>query len=382
MHAALCAKDCLSLKRRFFYCLIMKPDNSAPTFSDIRQIGELSDSGIFIYDLAEKRLVYMNKALVTILEINRKLLREETDVVINSIDEGDRDYLKLRFSEMLQKGSAEDVQMRITRKEVQKNLSVSAYLVADKTCVIGFVRDISKIRQHEEYLINFGARKDALLDSVSQNLSTPLNMSKFMVDLIEKAVKEEKYDKLRTHVKVMREVTSESIRIIDKFLQEEHLESPRVDPKANRFDAMGKILIVLDKLREANPGKQFKIRAASRHLMINADEVKFFQIIHNLISNSIKFTKADGLIEVSIKEFENHIEIVVSDDGIGIPEKLLPFIFEKNTRAARKGLRGEVSNGIGLYVVNQLTSLLNGSISCESSENSGTKFTLTLPKEQ
>ena len=111
---------------------------------------------------------------------------------------------------------------------------------------------------------------------VSQNLTTPLNLSRFTLDLIEKAVQEKKYNKLDAHIKIMREVTSECIRIIDKFLQEEHLESPNVKAKVNRFDAIAKIRIVSEKLKEANPDKHFRITAESKHVFINADATKFF----------------------------------------------------------------------------------------------------------
>jgi two-component system sensor histidine kinase VicK len=98
------------------------------------------------------------------------------------------------------------------------------------------------------------------------------------------------------------------------------------------------------------------------------------------VSNSIKFTRPNGTIEVAVKNYKNRFEIVVKDDGIGIPEGLQPFIFEKETRAARLGLNGEPSNGIGLYVVRKLTGLLDGQISFESKENKGTKFTVEFPK--
>jgi two-component system sensor histidine kinase VicK len=350
------------------------------SLQEIKQIGKLSNDGVFIFGVSENQFLFVNAPFVKILEINKKLLMNDSGVILDSIEDIDRDYLQSRFSELMLKGSVEDVQIRIPRKGSRKDLSFSAYLSSDKSYVIGFLRDISKPREHEEYLINFGARKDAILDSVSQNLSTPLNLSKFTVDLIEKAVKEKKYDKLYGHIKLMREVTSESIRIIDDFLQEEHLESPKVGPKANRFDVISKILIVLDKLKEANPDKRFNLKSKARHLFIRADELKFFQIVHNLLSNSIKFTASNGVIETVVEELKDHIRISVIDDGVGIPEKLKPFIFERRSRAGRPGLNGEISNGIGLYVVWELTEILGGRISFKSSEGKGSTFVLELPK--
>jgi two-component system sensor histidine kinase VicK len=349
-------------------------------FEEIQRIGKLSSDGVFIYHYKEGRFLFYNAALVKILEINKKLLNEDPSLILKCFIEQDREYIKLQFAELLQREFLEEVQLRLVQNKYEKILSCSCYLTADKAKVIGFVKDISKPKQHEDYLINYGAKKDAILDMVSQRLSTPLNLSKFTVDLIEKAVREKKYDKLNSHIQIIREVTGDCIEFIGDFMKEEHMVSPGIHLKTNRFDALSKIFIVLEKLRESNSDKQFKIQTKSKHIFMNGDEVKFFQIIHNILSNAIKFTHPNGKIETIIKNYRSRLEVTIKDDGIGIPESLQPYIFDKNTRAARLGLKGEKSNGIGLYVSSKLTELLGGKITFESKENKGTKFTLVLPK--
>lgn len=359
----------------------MAVENNDLSFVEIKRIGKLTSDGVFIYNISNKRFTYLNPAFINIVEINKKLLMEEPGIIAHSLPEADSEYLLSRYSEVLDKGRVEDVQIRLRQSNAEKILSCNAYLSSEYDHIVGFLSDITKPRQHEDYLVNFGARKDVLLDMVSQNLSTPLNLSKFTVDLIEKAVHEKKYNKLNAHIQLMREVTTECIRIIDKFLQEEHLESPKVDTKVNRFDVIEKVMVLLDKLKEANPDKNFTLKAEMKHLFINADMTKFFQIVHNVISNSIKFTQPNGHIEVTVRESKAMVQLIIIDDGIGIPDDIKPFIFEKKSRAARPGLKGEISNGIGLYVVKELTELLNGKVSFESKENKGTRFTVDLPKD-
>jgi len=356
-------------------------ESDGTLFPEIRRVGRLSNEGIFIFNIADKRFIFLNSSMTRILEIEKQLLIEEADVALRPVPEEDLDYLRLRYTELLNHGSVEDVQVRIKPSDIEKMLSVNGYIASDKLHVIGFVKDISNTRQYEEYLVNYGARKDAILDMVAQNLSTPLNLSKFTVDLIEKAVKEQKYHKLNAHIRLMREVTSESITVIDRFLQDEHLASPKVDAKMTRFDLISKILVVLEKLKEAHADKQFKVKTDVKHIFVETDDIKFFQIIHNLLSNAIKFTRANGVIETIVKIFESSVQVIVRDNGIGIPAELQPFIFEKHTRAARQGLNGEISNGIGLYVVKQLAEMLGGEITFQSEQEKGTEFTLTLPRE-
>ena len=349
-------------------------------YVDIRRIGSLSLDGIFVFDFAKQAFTYLNASLLRILEINKKLIIEEPGLVMKAIPPDDREFLAIRYNELMQKESLEDVQFRYIQHNTTKLLSCNAYLTGDHSSVVGSLKDISAPREHEEYLINFGARKDAILDAVSQQLSTPLNLSKFTFDLVEKAVKEKKYGKLQAHMQVMREVTSECIRIIDDFLIQEHTRSPEIYTKSNRFDLMSKVIIVLDKIKEMNPDKEIRLRSEASHLFVSGDDLKFFQIIHNIISNAIKFTKENGLIEVAVRDRKSKVEIVISDNGIGIPEKLQPFVFEKNSKAARPGLKGETSTGIGLHVTRKLVGLMRGSITFQSRENQGTKFILEFPK--
>lgn len=356
--------------------------NKENPFKEIQRIGSLSQNGVFVYHIPENKFLFLNSSMVKIVEINKKLLMEEPDLILHSILKDDQEYVALRFRELMENEFLEDVQIRIVQNRVQKVLSCNSYLSLDKQCIIGIVKDISKPKEHEDYLINFGARKDAILDMVSQNLSTPLNLSKFTVGLIEKAVKERKFNKLDAHINVIREITAECIKVIDNLIQQEHLASPDIYLKRNRFDVTAKISIVLEKLKDAHPDKQFRFRSDTSHSFIDSDELKFFQIIQNLLSNSIKFTSHHGVIETTMKSHKNKIEISIKDDGIGIPDELKPYIFEKHTRASRPGLNGEISNGIGLYVCHKLAQLMGGKLSFESQENKGTKFILELPKER
>jgi two-component system sensor histidine kinase VicK len=109
--------------------------------------------------------------------------------------------------------------------------------------------------------------------------------------------------------------------------------------------------------------------------------VKFFQIIHNLISNAIKFTHDNGEIDIIVEEREGSFVISVRDNGIGIPGDMHDKLFSKNTPAGREGLNNERSSGMGLHIVQMLVGLLNGKVWFKSEENNGSTFSIELPKE-
>jgi len=118
-----------------------------------------------------------------------------------------------------------------------------------------------------------------------------------------------------------------------------------------------------------------------QNVNINTDSVKFFQIIHNLVSNAIKFTPDGGEIDIVVDEKETSFVFCVRDNGIGIPVALHTSLFEKRTTAGRNGLNNEMSTGLGLSIVKNLVELIGGNLWFESEENKGASFYIELPKE-
>jgi len=106
------------------------------------------------------------------------------------------------------------------------------------------------------------------------------------------------------------------------------------------------------------------------------NEEKMQRVMDNLISNAIKFS-ADG-IEVSLRHANGAAFIDVKDFGVGIPNALLPSIFDRFSKASRKGLHGEESIGLGLSIVKQIVTKHGGDINVKSVEEKGTTFTISL----
>ena len=105
----------------------------------------------------------------------------------------------------------------------------------------------------------------------------------------------------------------------------------------------------------------------------------FCQICLNLISNAIKFTPLEGSIFIYYNVDNSRCNIVFEDTGIGISEDKIPILFDKFTKASRRGTANESTHGLGLSIVKRLIELHHGSISVESKLDQGTKFTVSLP---
>lgn len=115
---------------------------------------------------------------------------------------------------------------------------------------------------------------------------------------------------------------------------------------------------------------------------VNADEAKLSIALSNLVKNSLQFTEAGGHVTVKIQEDTGHFKVSVIDDGIGIPARDLPRVFERFFQVETHLTRHYGGMGLGLSVAKAMIELHGGRIWVESEEGKGSTFTFLLPMEQ
>jgi CheY-like chemotaxis protein len=110
------------------------------------------------------------------------------------------------------------------------------------------------------------------------------------------------------------------------------------------------------------------------------DSVRMQQVVWNLISNAVKFTPPDGLVQIRLDRFDSHIEITVSDTGAGIAPEFLPFVFDRFSQADQRKTRRLGGLGLGLAIVRHLVELHGGTVRAQSpGEGRGSTFTVSFP---
>jgi two-component system sensor histidine kinase VicK len=352
------------------------------SLTTIKQIGRLSSDGILVVNATSNEIEYFNSAFTKIIGISQEKLSAENPIEkLRRCLKDDDEFLQSNFNRLLEKSKVLNLELRV-KSATEKQVSCDAYFLKKSSLIFCIVKDITKDKQHSNYLSEFGARKDVILDMVAHNLSGPLNLTNNLMDLIDQHSKTHNFKQIDMPTRLIRENTQHCIEIINSFLKEEHLASKNVYVETNRFDIISKIKIEINRTKQFHPQKQIKLVTDKKELFITGDDVKFFQVIHNVLSNAVKFTNAKGKISIGVTESDGFFRVSVTDDGIGIPEFLQPHVFKKNTQASRPGLKGEKSIGMGLYIVRKLVELMKGTIEFQSVENKGTTFTFQLPKTQ
>lgn len=108
------------------------------------------------------------------------------------------------------------------------------------------------------------------------------------------------------------------------------------------------------------------------------NESLLYQVWYNIISNAIKFSHKDSIIKIILDSQVDSVTVKVTDYGCGIGQEALPHIFDKFYQEDRA--RSSSGNGLGLSLVKRIVTLCEGSVKAESSTDSGTTFTVILPK--
>jgi signal transduction histidine kinase/ligand-binding sensor domain-containing protein/CheY-like chemotaxis protein/AraC-like DNA-binding protein len=219
-------------------------------------------------------------------------------------------------------------------------------------------------------------RKLSFLSTISHDLKTPLSMILGPVSLMKEHAKDpESKRRLDT-------IYDNAVRLnnmIHRTLELQHLEDTGENLLIlSVFDVVEFCKGVFEVFRENNPQKKFIFHSSHPQIRIEADAVKFESVITNLLSNACKYSDDGATISCGINRQGEHVEIVVSDDGVGISDIDQPLVFQRMFRApSTSGLRD--GTGLGLYLIKRYLELMNGNINLYSKEGQGTSFVVTLP---
>jgi signal transduction histidine kinase len=134
--------------------------------------------------------------------------------------------------------------------------------------------------------------------------------------------------------------------------------------------------------------RSFEARIAEKNLNVSAegdcrawaDRKRMRQVLTNLLSNAVKYTPPGGTVRVVLSETDDSALLAVEDDGIGISEEDLPFVFERFYRADKSRSRASGGSGIGLAVVRSIVTAHGGGVKAERLPAGGSRFLVSLPR--
>jgi signal transduction histidine kinase len=225
--------------------------------------------------------------------------------------------------------------------------------------------------------------RDHFLAVASHELKTPLTAIYGNVQLLRRRLSQNEHvdERNRRSIEVAVEQTARLSRMIEMLLDISRIQTGMLTISRSQLDIGQVLRRVVQELEAGLERHRIELALRNEPLIIDGDELRLEQVLHNLINNAIKYRPGGGRVDVCAERHNGHLEIAVSDQGIGIPASAVPYIFQHFYRADNADRRNIEGMGIGLYVVHEVIALHGGQIDVASQEGEGSTFTVTLPIE-
>ena len=237
-------------------------------------------------------------------------------------------------------------------------------------------RDVTHRREIEKMQQEFFA-------NISHELRTPLNLIFGSLQLIKSVEKEvlEKRNSLNKYIDIIDQNSKRLLKLVDNLIDSTRMKCGYYEYNPKNYDIVSFVenisMSVADFAKQNNIDLIFDTDVEEKIMAFDLEKLE--RIMLNLLSNSIKYNKAQGQIEVLLNDCNDTFVIRVKDTGVGIPSDKLMYIFERFRQVENTFNKSTKGSGIGLSLVKDLIEIQGGTIEVKSELGIGSEFKIKLP---
>lgn len=259
-------------------------------------------------------------------------------------------------------------------------VGVTQNVTAEKRADLERERLLESEQRAREQAEDANRLKDEFLATVSHELRTPLNAILGWSTIARQNRLDQ--ESLNRALEVIERSARNQNQIISDILDVSRIITGKLNLAMQSVDLAAVVRAAVDAVRPAVDVKKIRLETnlARETEIVTGDPDRLQQIIWNLLTNALKFTPSGGRIEVTLQYQTNTAEISVCDNGEGIEQEFLPYVFDRFRQADGKMNRKHGGLGLGLAIVRHLTELHGGQVAATSAgAGAGATFTVCLP---
>lgn len=323
------------------------------------------------------QITMINSTAQRLLNLDRETA---TQMSILDILDGENPYT---YSELLSKTP----EIHLSRRDANDEfvtLRVNFALIRKES---GFISGLVAVLHDATEQEKEERERRLFVSNVSHELRTPLTSVKSYLEALDDGALNEEI--APNFIKVSLDETNRMMRMISDLLALSRIDnkSTQLNVEMTNFTAfMTYILNRFGQIKnqETNPGKSYEIIRdyPVNSIWVEIDTDKMTQVIDNILNNAIKYSPDGGKITVSMKTTDTQLIVSISDQGLGIPKKDLPLIFDRFYRVDKARSRAQGGTGLGLSIAKEIVKQHNGFIWAKSEYGKGSTFTIVLPYDQ
>lgn len=220
--------------------------------------------------------------------------------------------------------------------------------------------------------------KKAFLADVTHELRTPLTVIKGTIETLEDGALDDLEGRTSLLSSMMRE-TDRLIRMVNELLVLTRADARSLHLNIQNLDLTELAKMRCETMRLTADRQNVELKVTGKAQFVSADPDRLSQVLDNLLANAIRHSPQNSAVVIQVQSKLNGVECSVSDSGVGIPEKHLPFIFDRFYRVESSRGRLSGGSGLGLAIARSLISVHGGNISAKSIVGEGTTITFWLP---
>jgi PAS domain S-box-containing protein len=236
------------------------------------------------------------------------------------------------------------------------------------------------LREQADALREADHRKDQFLAALSHELRNPLGAMASALQVLR--IQEDFAPTSIRALGVLERQLALVSRLVGDLLDVSRISQGKIDLQLDPLDISSLVSGVLETVRPRIEAREqaLTLEVPPDPVMVEGDAARLTQVVVNLLNNASKYTDSGGAIAVDVRATPPHAEIVVRDNGIGIPKDMQPKIFEVFTQVEAHRARSEGGLGLGLSLAQWLTQLHGGSVAVHSDgPGQGSEFVVRLP---
>ena len=362
-----------------------------------RKIIESIDDFLYTFEKVNNILkpVFFTSSVEKITGYTQQEFLNDSKLLIKIVHPSDLSMVKQKTRALFRSRilNSEEIEFRIINKSgnivwVRNKVNVTRGITGKIQKVFGLINNISLRKKAEEDLIKttenlvkLNETKDKFISIVSHDLRTPFSSILGFTDLLltdEELTDDEK----NQYIKYIRDSSKSMLSLVNSLLDWTRLQTGRISVDLERVDAN----FIIEKSINALSGAAFQKNIELTSLVGNdvfvfIDKELIGQVFNNLISNAIKFTRDGGSIILTVNPSEKprFVEFSIKDNGVGIKEENLKYLFKVESKFTSEGTSGEKGSGLGLSLVKEIIEKHGGKIWVETEYGKGSDFRFTLP---
>ena len=289
------------------------------------------------------------------------------------------------FSELMRKDSFREFDYSIEKEDevfwFNAKISPRRNVKGVLSGITIVARDITERKQSEEQLKELNTTKDTFFSILAHDLKNPFSslhsMSEMMIDNYQNLEEEEKIMALKNIHKSAEQI----FNLLENLLTWSNSQRGRIEYSPEKFNLsmLVRVNLNLHKLPAEKKGVVLTTNITD-DLPAYGDREMINTVIRNLINNAIKFSNKGGTVEIKVHEKNKLFEVIVSDNGVGIPAGNVKKLFHIDQKYKSVGTAGESGTGLGLVLCKEFVDKNGGEIWCNTREGSWTEFHFTIPK--